>query len=62
MLFVRVGTQWRSSMAGYYGLDYNVVIRLLERMGVDDAEFSDMLDNIRVMELEALKVIREDSK
>lgn len=46
-------------MAGYVGLDYNVLLRLLDRLGLDDEAYDQMLDDIRVMESEALKTIRE---
>lgn len=60
-VFLRCGTQWRTSMAGYVGLDYNVAFRLLDRVAGSPDEWDDMLDCIRVMESEALRVIREAS-
>lgn len=58
-VFVRMGTQWRTSMSGVTGLDYNVLLRLMDRMGLDEALYDQMLDDVRVMESEALSVIRE---
>ena len=58
-LFMRCGTQWRTSMAGYVGLDYNVVLSLMDRMRLDDEAHEQLLDDVRVMEDEALRVIRE---
>jgi hypothetical protein len=60
-LFVRMGTQWRTSMSGFTGLDYNVLLRFIDRMHLDDDSYDQMVDDIRVMESEALKTIREAS-
>lgn len=58
-LFMRCATQWRTSMAGITGLDYNVVMRFMDRLDLPGDEWDDMIDCIRVLESEALKVIRE---
>ena len=61
-LFVRMGTQWRTSMSGFTGLDYNVLLHFIDRMHLDDEAYDQMVDDIRVMESEALKTIREASE
>ena len=56
-LFHRVQTQWREGMGGPTGLDYAAaesVIRLMD----PDAPL-ETLDQLQVMELEALDVFRE---
>jgi hypothetical protein len=55
-LLVDVRTQWRG--AGL-GLDYNVLFRKMDRMGLSAAEYDDFEDDIRVMEVEAMAAMRE---
>jgi len=52
MSYVR--TQWRTSMSGPSGLDYGVVLQLMEKRGLTVDEQLSLLDDIRVMELAAL--------
>ena len=53
-----MSTQWRAGMSGYIGLDYAVMLNLMDRLGLDADAFDELLDDIRVMEAEALKVMR----
>lgn len=54
VLFTEVGTQWRASMGGPTGLDYNVLYRKLDRMGLSDEETDELERDVRVMEYAAL--------
>jgi hypothetical protein len=53
LVFVRVSSQWRMSQCGPTGLDYNVVLSVLDLMRVKRK--LETLDAIRVMESSALK-------
>ncbi len=53
-----MATQWRTGMNGPTGLDYVVLLALMDRLGLDAESFDDLLDDVRVMEAEALKVMR----
>ncbi|ANM45883.1 hypothetical protein HAZELMIKA_15 [Klebsiella phage vB_KaeD_HazelMika] len=55
--FCAMQTQWRSAGAGAYGLDYNVLPMLFRIYKIDDEEMA--LNDIRVMEGEALKAMRK---
>lgn len=52
-------TQWRMSMKGPTGLDHNVLLRRLDRMGLTDDEYDDMDSDIRAMEVAALAAMNE---
>jgi hypothetical protein len=58
-LFTRVQTQWRLGPGGATGLDYMVVMRLLDRMTLTDEQYDAWLDDIRLMEGEALQAMHE---
>ncbi len=58
-LFTRVQTQWRLGPGGATGLDYLVVMRLLDRMNLSDEQYDAWLDDIRLMEGEALEAMHE---
>lgn len=62
-LFSSLTTQWRTAgMTGaYVGLDYNVLHRELDDLGLTGEERQQMKDDIRVMEREALRVMREQN-
>lgn len=62
MLMMDMATQWRTSMGGIIGLDYNVLPMLFSMRGVADADRAVMLDDLQVMECEALHLFNEDSK
>ncbi len=61
-LFIRCGTQWRSSMSGLLGLDYNVLFSMMDRMHLTDEQWFDTLDDIRIMENEALTLMRKEAE
>lgn len=56
-VFCAMQTQWRSAGVGAYGLDYNVLPMLFRIYKIDDEEMA--LNDIRVMEGEALKALRK---
>ena len=56
--FCELESQWRTGMNGPTGLDYAVLLSLMDRLGLDAESFDDLLDDVRVMEAEALKVMR----
>ncbi|PVX86481.1 DUF1799 domain-containing protein [Paraburkholderia unamae] len=59
MLFIRVGTQWRAGMGGATGLDYNVVLSLIDRLGLGAVESDELFEDVRHLESVALEVMRE---
>lgn len=58
-IFVRLDTQWRIGMAGPIGLDYTAAYPLIDRATTTSQEWSEMLDDLRVLEAEALDTMRE---
>lgn len=58
-LFIALATQWRVGMGGPVGLDYNVLFFKMQRMKLADAEWDAVEDDIRVLEDEALAIMRE---
>jgi hypothetical protein len=59
LVFRRMATQWRMSMAGPTGLDYAVLFRLLDDAAGDDKEmWYELLDDVSVMEGAALDAMR----
>ena len=57
-VFIGISTQWRVSAAGPYGLDYNVLYRRLDRLGLAPAEYDSIEEDIRTMEDAALVQIK----
>lgn len=57
VLFCDLQSQWRIGMGGPTGLDYNVLLTLLARMRLSDAEHDNLFDDVRVMERAALDAI-----
>lgn len=57
--FVALATQWRVSMAGATGIDYCAIEPVLRLRNVPTDRWPDVFDGIRVMEAEALDVMRE---
>ncbi|WP_072032286.1 DUF1799 domain-containing protein [Erwinia sp. 9145] len=56
-VFRSASTQWRVSMGGVTGLDYNVMPWLMKLYGIEDEATA--LNDIRVMERAALNVIHK---
>lgn len=55
----RIGNQWRVGADGAIALDYNPLFHVLDRMSLDEKEYDEMFDCIRVIEAEALTVWSE---
>ncbi|MBN7139002.1 hypothetical protein A7A76_07825 [Lysobacter enzymogenes] len=58
-LFSRVSTQWRVGAGGPIGLDYNVVYRELDDMGLTGDSRREVMAAIRVIETAALDCIHK---
>ncbi len=56
-VFRKVGTQWRVGMGGPIGLDHNVLYREVDRLGLTPKDSDALMDDIRVMEIEALEAL-----
>lgn len=59
-MFLRVQTQWRTSMGGLLGLDYGAVAWLLKLYEVEDQR--SMLEDLQVMEAAAMAIINDRSR
>lgn len=57
-LYCELSGQWRYSMAGREALDYTPLFMRMERLGLNDAEWSDMFAAIRTIEEAALEQFR----
>lgn len=58
-VFADLATQWRVGFAGPTGLDYGVIPGVLRLRRVPRAQWAQVFDDVRVMELEALAVMGE---
>jgi hypothetical protein len=58
-MFLRIGTQWRTSFGGLVGLDYTVLFNLFDLYGIKDRR--EMFEGIQVMESAALEAVKEES-
>lgn len=58
--FTLLQGQWRCGPSGPIGLDYNVVYREFERMGLAGDDFDDALDAMRVLEIAAMKELMKE--
>lgn len=58
-VFGRVRSQWRVSPGGAYGLDYGVVFQLMDRMALTPSRQVEVLDELRVVEAEALRQMHD---
>lgn len=58
-LFRELRTQWRSGgMGGLIGMDYMPLFHKMDRLGLNAVEYAQLEDDIRVMEAEALAVMK----
>ncbi|MGY3265798.1 DUF1799 domain-containing protein [Lysobacter sp. HA35] len=57
--FLSLSTQWRIGMAGPTGLDYGAIPTVLRLQAVPRADWPDTFECLRVMEAEALAVMRK---
>lgn len=58
-VFISMGTQWRTGMAGPTGLDYGVLRDVMTLRRVPKADQPELFDWLRLMEGEALSQMRE---
>lgn len=54
-------TQWRMGPRGATGLDYQVMLALLARLGLSKADEEQMFRDMRTMEIAALDVIHKET-
>ena len=62
MMFLRMQTQWTTSMAGYVGLKYEVLLGsggLFDLYNVEDRR--DVLERLQILEATALEELRKRS-
>lgn len=59
-LFIEMGTQWRVDSGRPYGLDYNIVYRAIDDLGLGKDEARQIKEDIRVLEDAALEEMRKD--
>lgn len=53
-------TQWRTGMSGVVGLDYTALESVLRLLGVKRTRWPALFDDVRVMELAAMKQINRN--
>ena len=58
-LFIQMSTQWRVGPAGAIGLDYNVLLQWLRVHGMPRKKWPAVLEDIQVMEGEALNTMSD---
>ena len=58
-LFLDMDTQWRVGLSGPTGLDYNVLLRLMDGLHLSDEDHQALFDDVRVMEHAALEKMRK---
>lgn len=61
-VFERVTSQWRVAFGGFVGLDYNVVFSLFDMLSIAADQRLAVLDDVRVMEKEALSILNESNQ
>ena len=57
--FIAMGTQWRTGAMGATGLDYAALPAVMRLTGIPRCERPAVLDGLRIMEAEALKIMGE---
>lgn len=57
-----MSTQWRVGMGGPIGLDYNVMHRKMDRMGLSAEEYDALEHDLQIMESAALDCMRAAQK
>ena len=61
-VFIASSTQWRIDSKRATGLDYTAVESTMRMMGIKRKDMGDILEDIRVMEYEALDTMRKSNK
>lgn len=57
-MFAALGTQWNVGMSGAVGLRYEAIPVVLDEFGVKRKERAELMQALRIMENEALQVLR----
>lgn len=60
LMFLRMGTQWRVSMAGLVGIDYNVLFHFFDLYDIKDRKA--MLEDIQHMERTVIIAVNGGNK
>jgi len=60
LLFIKMMTQWRTTMGGVIGLDYSVLQMLFDLYDIDNRK--EIFENIQVMEQEAMLHMNKERK
>ncbi|TKD32591.1 hypothetical protein FCG41_21925 [Azotobacter chroococcum] len=61
-VFLDMDTQWRVGMAGPVGLDYGALEPVMRMRGIKKRDRQDVFAAVRIMEAEALRVMREKAE
>lgn len=59
LLFVEMSGQWRMSVNGPTALDYTALFLRMDRMRLDDDDWQALFADVRVLEAQALRSMRE---
>lgn len=57
-LLCELQTQWRGAGMGIIGLDYNVLYRKMDRMGLSPGQYDEIEADMRVMESAAMAAMQ----
>ncbi len=60
MIFIRMMTQWRTTMGGVTGLDYSVLQMLFDLYDISNRV--EVFEDIQIMEREAMRLLNKDNK
>ena len=60
-VFLQIRTQWRMSMAGPTGLDYAVLYRVIDDLGLPADEAKELFADVQVIEAAALDQMLENA-
>lgn len=60
LMFLRCQTQWRTSMSGVIGLDYGVVLQMMDLYAVDNKR--QVLEDLQVMEAHARDLFHKEAE
>jgi hypothetical protein len=61
-VFQAMATQWRCGAFGRTGLDYSAIPTVFRLLGLPKKEWSEVFDDLRTMEGEALVIMQENSE
>jgi hypothetical protein len=60
MVFLRCQTQWRTTMSGVMGMDYGVILQMLDLYAVSNRP--QVMEDLQVMENRAKQLINEQAE